>query len=66
MIKWDLFQLCKEGSTLTNYSTLYTTLTKRKIKITLSSNRCIKSILSNLISIHNKNFHQSGYTGDIT
>ena len=37
IIKWDLFQRCKGGSTSTNQSTRYTILTNWRIKIIWSS-----------------------------
>ena len=32
IIKWNLFQRCKNGSISANWSTWYTTLTKQRIK----------------------------------
>ena len=44
MIKWDLFQRCKNGSTSANQSMWYTTLTKWRLKIMWSSQQMQKSI----------------------
>ena len=44
MIKWDLFQRCKNGSTSANQSMWYTTWTEWRLKITWSSQQMQKSI----------------------
>ena len=67
MIKWDLFQGCKDGPIFANQSVWYTTLRKRRVKKSCDHlNRCRKSIWQNSTSIHDKNSHQSEYRGNIS
>ena len=67
MIKWDLFQGCKESLISTSQSVWYTTLTKGRIKIIWSSQETLKKAFNKIqhpLTI--KNSHQSGYKGNIS
>lgn len=58
--KWDLFDLCKAGSTLNQ---LYHISRLKRKKINDYINRFRKSIWENSIHIHDKNFQETGNKG---
>ena len=67
MIKWDLFQGCKDDSMSTNKSMWYTRLTSWRRKIMIISIDAEKAFdkIQHLFRIKKKNPQQSGYTRSI-
>ena len=66
MIKYDLFQGCKDGSSSTNQLIWYITLTQQWIKSHDHHNRHGKNIWQNSTSVHIKSLSKSWYIVNIS
>ena len=64
MIKWDLFEGCKESSTSTNQLIPHINKTRDK-KSYGHLNGCRRSILQISTSIYDKHSQQTGYGGNV-
>ena len=64
MIKWGLFQECKDSSVYANQATWYTILTNWRRKPYDHLNRCRESFWQNSTPIYDKNFAESRHRGN--
>ena len=65
VIKWYLFQGCKDGSISINQSMWYTIIKKIRNKNQNHLNRCRKTFWWNSTSTYGKNFKQNTYRGNV-